>query len=158
MPHYETDFGNITLHPATAHELQHMEVGWPDKLLELKIAIDGSGGKIDGAIPARAVAIRAKCQNGAWMFGGFLARKIHSDRDIKDFIGLTQLDSCGAELNGAVSAMMVALQYPGTPVEIAYDATYAAQSVEAITNPKCNIEAVTVATGLNRLLCNVSVV
>ena len=51
--------------------------------------------------------------------------------------------------------MMVALQHPEVPVEIAFDATYAAQSVAALTNPKRNMEAVTIAAWLNRLLRNV---
>ena len=50
---------------------------------------------------------------------------------------------------GAIWAMMVALQYPGIPVNIAFDATYAAQSVAAVTNPKCNAEAVSAAAGLH---------
>ena len=107
-------------------------------------------------MPAWAVVIRARGNDHKWFFGGYLARRVHSNREIADFVGLSQLDSCGAELTGAIWAMMVALQYPGTPVSVAFDATYAAQSVAAVTNPRCNAEAVTLAAGLHRLLMNVS--
>ena len=85
-----------------------------------------------------------------------MTRQPITDSDSPEYIGVAIADSCSAELCGVVWPITFALQRPGIAVTIAYDATFACHSAEAIANPHQHVTLVHLAAGLPKLLTNVS--